>query len=59
MDRVSSLNAAEPLWGDSLPKEFEETIWSISAEQKVELTLESPSGFEPGTSELSIQCPNN
>ena len=54
MDRVNSLNAAEPLWGDSLPKEFEETIWSISAEQKVELTLESLSGFEPGTSELSI-----
>ena len=54
MDRVNSLNAAELLWGDSLPKEFKETIWSISTEQKVELTLESLSGFEPGTSELSI-----
>ena len=31
----------------------------VGQQKKTELTLEPPSGFEPGAPRLGIQCPNH
>ena len=58
------LIATQPLRGDSSlfnsgSQGFLVTIWSTSEGCKTELTLEPPSGFEPGTPGLEIQHLNH
>ena len=57
------LKAAEPLRGVYFfplsPQEFLVLIWSTLEGWKAQSTLKPPSGLEPETPELGIQCPNH